>query len=138
MEANSGVSPQIKKIIKQRDKAMSGDLSFNVTSKGTAPSAGTGFSAIDFEITLEDSAGNVQDWFNKTITMTALAVTTVGDGVATQSPATTCVMKNGVGTVSVTGTATWASGDTFTVEVASATILGYTVSSANLLITCSA
>ena len=138
MEVNSGVSPQIKKLIKQRDKAMSGDLSFDLTLKGTAPSAGTGFSAIDVEVTLNDSAGNVQDWFNKTITMTALAVTTAGDGTATQSPATTCVMENGVGTVSVTGAATWASGDTFTVQAASAIILGYTVSSANLLVTCTA
>ena len=136
MDAKIGIAPQIRDFVKQRDRAMSGDLAFNVTLKDAAPAAGTGFDAIDLEVTLEDSAGNIHDWFNDTVTMTALAVTTVGDGAATQAPALTCVMENGKGIVSVTGTATWAADDTFTVEVAGATILGYTVSAANETVTC--
>jgi len=138
MKSNIGIAPQIRDMVKQRDKALSGDIVFSLTLEGDAPSAGTGFDAISVRVAVEDSAGNIHDWFNKTITMNALSVTTAGDGTATQAPANTCAIKNGVGRVSVTGANTWAEGDTFTVSVPNTTILGYTVASKSITATCTA
>ena len=138
MKSNIGIAPQIRDMVKQRDKALSGDIVFSLTLEGDAPSAGTGFDAISVRVAVEDSAGNVHDWFNKTITTNALSVTTAGNGTATQAPANTCVIKNGVGRVSVTGANTWAEGDTFTVSVPNTTILGYTVASKSITATCTA
>jgi len=138
MKSNIGIAPQIRDMVKQRDKALSGDIVFSLTLEGDAPAAGTGFDAIPIRIAVEDAAGNVHDWFNKTITTTALAVTTVGDGAATQAPATTCVIENGVGEVVVTGTATWAEDDTFVVAIPDTTILGYTVAGNDITVTCTA
>ena len=48
------------------------------------------------------------------------------------------MIENGVGTVVVTGTATWAEDDTFVVAVPETTILGYTVSGDDITVTCTA
>ena len=139
MKSNIGIAPKIRDMVKQRDKALSGDIVFSLTLEGDAPAASSeGFEAIPVRVAVEDSAGNIHDWFNKTITMNALSVTTAGNGTAVQSPANTCVMENGVGRVSVTGANTWAEGDTFTVSVPNTTILGYTVTSKSITATCTA
>ncbi len=138
MKANIGISPEAREMIKQRDKAMSGDIAFNLFLEGDAPSAGTGFDAISIRVTLEDAAGNIHDWFNDTITTTALAVTTAGTGTASQVPATTCVIENGIGSVVVTGLLTWAENDTFVVAIPNTSILGYTVAGKSITVTCTA
>lgn len=133
-----GIAPKIREQFVERDKAMAGDMVFAVTAIDDAPAAGTDFDAITVRLELLNAAGDRHTWFNKTITTTALAVTTAGDGTAAQVPATTCVMENGVGEVEVTGSGTWAENDTFVVEVADATILGYTISAVSETVTCTA
>jgi uncharacterized Zn-binding protein involved in type VI secretion len=80
-------------------------------------------------ITLETAAGKIHSWFDKSIT-TGVSIADDGGGTAS-IPSTTLVIKNGKATVTVSGTeATWANGETDTLTVAEATILGYTVTAA--------
>ena len=137
MMQSAGIQPKTREEFDIRDQAMVGDFVFAVTLMDDPPSASaSGFDAIRVRIEATNAAGDRHTWFNKTITTSALGVTTAGNGAATQSPATTCVMKNGVGVVEVTGTATWAEDDTFTVETAATTILGYTIAKASATATC--
>ena len=137
MLKSEGIAPKIREQFELRDKAMSGDFVFVVTTIDAAPAAASdGFDAITVRIEAQNAAGDVQTWFNKTITTTALAVTTTGNGTAAQVPATTCVMTNGVGEVEVTGSLVWAADDTFVVETAEATILGYTIAADSATVTC--
>jgi hypothetical protein len=143
MLESSGIPPKIRDAFDTEsarldviEAAIGGDFVFVVTAVDDPPAAGTGFDAITVKIEAKNAAGDVHTWFNKTITTTALAVTTAGNGTAAQVPATTCVMANGVGTVEVTGTATWAADDTFVVESAEATILGYTIAADSATVTC--
>jgi len=131
---NMGISPRLKKEFTQRDKGMVGDFTFEI--KCDAPAAGTAFDAITVRIKAVSASGDCHSWFNKTITTTALAVVTAGNGTAVQVPATTCVMKNGQGTVVVTGSDTWAAGDTFTVETAELSLMGYTIAAVSKEVTC--
>ncbi len=138
MLKSEGIAPKIREQFELRDKAMAGNFVFAVTALDDAPVASaSGFTAIRVRIeALVTAGGDRHTWFNKTITTTALAVVTDGDGTAVQAPATSCVMENGVGIVTVTGSATWAADDTFAVETAEATILGYTIAEASATVTC--
>ena len=138
MLKSEGIAPKIREQFELRDKAMAGNFVFAVTAIDDAPVASaTGFTAIRVRIeALVSAGGDRHTWFNKTITTTGLAVVTDGDGAAVQVPATTCVMENGVGIVTVTGSDTWAADDTFTVETAAVNILGSAVTQASAEVTC--
>ena len=122
-----GFSPELKKEIELRDKALSGDLVWVVspaTVSKTATSAGWTRTVV---IELQTVAGEVHTWFSKTITNGVSIADTSTAGTAT-IPSTTLTIVNGRATVVVSGDALdWLAGETDTLTVAQETILGYTV-----------
>ncbi len=84
----------------------------------------------DEEIVLEvqDSEGNVLEWFDGDLAA-SIASTTAGDGSAAFSGSSPFTFEDGVATVTVALSDTWATNDTFTVTIDEQSVLGYTISS---------
>lgn len=123
-----GVAPELRAEIALRDKAMAGDLVFVVTPATVAPAPTTSAWTRTVVCELQTAAGEVHTWFDKAIT-TGVSIADAGGGTAS-IPSTTLTFTKGRATVVVSGTAaTWANGETDTLTVAQATILGYTVAS---------
>lgn len=133
---NSYVQPDFWRYMAQKEKGMGGDIVAAATpatpgSSAAAVAAAIGGAAAKFTrtvtIKLQDAAGNVHDWFNGQLGIT-IAEVTAGDGVAAiAAGATKATFVEGVATVVVEYTGTWALGDTSTLTLTQATVLGYTV-----------
>lgn len=124
---DTGVAPELRSEIYLRDKAMSGDLVFVATpaTKSTAHLHTSWTRSVVVE--LQTAAGEVHTWFNKAITTGVSIADDSTAGTATIG-STTLTFTNGRASVTVTGSAhDWLAGDTNTLTVAQATILGYTV-----------
>lgn len=82
-----------------------------------APAAGTeGWTQV-VEVTLSDPDGNVCDWFNGTFPA-AIAEDTAGDGTASIGESvTTITLARGKGSLTITGSDTWAAADTATLTI---------------------
>lgn len=99
-------------------KFLSGDIDSavgGVTANVTGSTDGA--TTQTFEISLVDSSGNVYEFYNGPIKL-AIASSTAGDGTAAIDPvSTTPSMTNGVYSVSITFTGTWADDDTATLTI---------------------
>ena len=121
-----------------RRKAMSGDMTF----AAVPATLGNDFNDIHDAITADDNdkfyrtvkfelrtaAGEIHTWFNggKTI---SIGHVTAGDGAAAiAGGGTTATFVDGVATVVVEYTGTWAAADTATLTLAENDVLGYTLS----------
>lgn len=110
-------------------KALSGDLVFTVTPATVSRATTAQSWSRTVTIKLTDMDGNVHGWFDRTITSGCSIADTSSAGTAT-IPSTTLTFVGGVATVVVSGNAaTWGNGETDTLTIAQATILGYTVAS---------
>jgi len=122
-----GFSPELKKEIELRDKALSGDLVWVVTPATTGKAARTTAWTRSVIVELQTAAGEVHTWFSKAITSGVTIADTSTAGTAT-IPSTTLTIVNGRATVVVSGNAVaWLATETDTLTVPQATILGYTV-----------
>ena len=122
--------------MRQVEKALSGDIALVVTpatpgssaAKVAADIAGAGgkyVRTVKFE--LKDAAGNVHTWFNGDIAL-AIAETTAGDGVSAIAGAATKVsLIEGVGSIDIEYTGTWAAADTCTLTTTQRDIVGVTI-----------
>jgi hypothetical protein len=109
-----------------RDKAASGDILWVLTPPTVAPVPTTSAWTRDVLVELKTAAGEVHDWFSADIT-TGVSIADDGGGTAS-IPSTTLTIVNGKAVITISGTeATWANGETDTLTVAEATVLGYTV-----------
>jgi len=107
--------------------ALSGDMVLEVTPATVASSAAAVNTAIagdgwsrNVTISLKNAAGVVHNWFNGQV---SIAVSENASGAsAIAGGATTVTLVNGVGTIAVTRTGSWATGNVETVTV-SATLL---------------
>ena len=107
--------------------AMSGDLAFSIDPETVSADATAAAWTRTVTISLVDSSGNVQKWFNKAITSGVSIGDTSSAGTASIA-STTLTFVNGVATVVVSGDeAAWLAEETDTLTIAQATILGYTV-----------
>lgn len=71
--------------------------------------------------------GMLHTWFTGSFAA-AVAAAAAGDGaVALADEATAVSLKNGVGTIAIEYTGTWAAGDTCTLTITGGNVLGYTV-----------
>ncbi len=82
----------------------------------------------DIDLEVQDSEGNVLDWFEGDLAI-SIAETTSGDGSAAFSGSSPFTFTNGTATVTVQLSNTWATSDTFTVTIDEQSVLGYTISS---------
>lgn len=122
-----GFSPELRKEINLRDKAMSGDLVWVVTPATTGKAARSTAWTRTVVVELQTVAGEVHTWFSKAITNGVSIADTSTAGTAT-IPSTTLTIVNGRAEVVVSGNAVaWLENETDTLTVAQATILGNTV-----------
>jgi hypothetical protein len=114
----------------RRQEAMSGDLVFTASpaTLGTVNTVADAGTTRTVQVALKNAAGNVHEWFNKAIT-TGVAVS----DTTTPEPtilSTTLTFVNGLASVVITyPTGAYDAGETVTLTVAAATILGETVAS---------
>ena len=94
-------------------------VSTTITTVGVAPYRRT------VQVELVNTAGDRHIWFTGTVPVTI--ADTAGSGSASVTGGLSPTMTNGIMTVSVVCQGTWAGGDTNTLTVAQATILGATV-----------
>lgn len=124
-----GLSPELRKELKLRDKAMSGDMVWVFTPATTSKAARSTAWTRKVVVELQTAAGEVHSWFNKSITSGVSIADTSTAGTAT-IPSTTLTIVNGRAEITVSGNAVaWLATETDTLTVAQATILGYTVAS---------
>ena len=112
----------------RRQEAMSGDLVFNASpaTLGTVNTAADGGTTRTVRVSLQNAAGNVHEWFNKTITtcVTLTDATTPTPTILSRD----VTFVNGLASVVITYPAgAYDVGETVTLTVESATILGETV-----------
>jgi hypothetical protein len=125
----NGLSPELRKEVYLRDKAMSGDIVWVVSPATVSKAARSTAWTRTVVVELQTSAGEVHTWFNKSITSGVSIADTSTAGTAT-IPSTTLAVTNGRATITVSGNAVaWLATETDTLTVAQATILGYTVAS---------
>lgn len=119
----------------QQEKALSGDMVLVATPATLGSSAAAVNAAIggagakfsrDIVIKLQDAAGNVHSWFNGTFAIAAAKVSTSGV-VAIAGGLSVATFVNGVATITLNYTGTWAAADTQTFTVTGSTKLGYTI-----------
>jgi hypothetical protein len=111
-------------------KAMSGDLVFEVSPATVAPAPTAAAWTRTVTVTLKTSTGEVHTWFDGVLASGVSIADTSNAGTAT-IPSTTLTFVNGVATVVVSGgAAAWLAAETDTLTVEEATILGYTVAEA--------
>lgn len=111
------------------EDGVNGDLVLSVTPATTGTSAAevTGSYTRDVAVKLVDADGNIHRWFNGTFAI-AVADVTAGDGSsAIEDSATTVQLTEGVGSVTIEYSNTWAEADTNTLTVTGGTLLGYTI-----------
>jgi hypothetical protein len=107
--------------------ALAGDMVLEI-SPATVNKAATGATwTRTVTITLKNAAGEVHDWYNKTVTSGCSVADTSTAGTAS-IPNTSLVFVNGIATKVVSGNAAaWLAGETDTLTIANETIMGYTV-----------
>ena len=118
-----------------RRLAMSGDIALKCTPATLGNSAAAITAAItaaeddkflrSVQVTLETAAGEVHSWFSGTRAITI--ADTASGAAAIAAEADTVTFVNGVGTVVIEYTGTWATGNTSTLTVVGSTLLGHTV-----------
>lgn len=122
--------------MRQIEKAMAGDIVLTLSpattgSKATEitaallPEGGKFVRTVKFE--LKDAAGNIHTWFNGDIDLTVADVT-AGDGAsAIANEATKVTLIEGIGTIDIEYTGTWAADDTNTLTTTQRDICGVTI-----------
>ena len=119
---------------RMRALAMSGDIALKCTPATLGSSAAAVAAAIagtaekftrSVTVTLETAAGEVHTWFSGTRAITI--ADTASGAAAIADEADTVTFVNGVGTVVIEYTGTWATGNTSTLTVVGSTLLGHTV-----------
>lgn len=122
-----GVEPSLRDAITVRDKALAGDLVFIVFPATTTQSARSTAWSRTVRVELQTAAGEVHDWFDRVITSGCSVGDTSAAGVASINN-TTLTFVAGQATKVVNGNAAnWLNGDTDTLTIAQATVMGYTV-----------
>ena len=128
LDQRNGIQPAVIEELKQRDKALAGDMVFVVTPATVTPAPTSEAWTRTVTCELQDAAGNVHKWFNKAIT-TGVSIADTSTAGTASIPSTTLTFADGKATVVVSGDAEdWLNTETDTLTVAEATILGYTIS----------
>src|SRR5512139_351115 len=132
---NLGIRPQLRDIFELMGKAFSGDMVWVCTPALYSKVATAATWTMDFYVELQTAAGEVHTWFNKVIASGVSIADTSGAGTAT-IPSTTLTIVDGAATITVTGdTAAWVAGQTVTLTVTAATLMGYTVAATTGVLT---
>lgn len=122
--------------MRQMEKALSGDIVLVLIPDTLGSSAAKIATAVagdaekfvrTVKFELKDAAGNVHTWFNGEIAIT-IAETTAGDGAAAiADSATKVTLVEGVGSIDIEYTGTWAAADTSTLTTTQRDIAGVTI-----------
>lgn len=130
------VSKEYFEYMRQIEKALAGDIVLSLTPATLGSSAAKIATAIagdaekfvrTVKLELKDAEGNIHTWFNGDIDLT-VAETTAGDGVAAiADSATKVTLVEGVGSIDIEYTGTWAAADTSTLTTTQRAIAGVTI-----------
>lgn len=121
----SGVQPELRKYLEGIESALNGDIVMEVSPE-TVGSAATVEERV-VTVTIQNAAGETLEWVN-TAVASAVSKTDVTDGDGTSAvDSTTLTLVDGVGTVTVTYSDTWAAEDTQTVTIGNIVLGGVTV-----------
>ena len=122
-----GLDAKIRRVMKVKDKAMSGDIVFRVSPATVAPVPTSAAWTRTVQVYLETAVGEVHEWFSDAITSGASIANTSSAGTAS-IVSTTLTIERGRATIVVSGDAeAWLNTETDTLTIAEATILGYTI-----------
>lgn len=125
ISAMPGIQPELRAYLEDIEGALNGDIVMDV-SPATTGSADT-VTTRTVTVTIQNAAGDTLEWVNAAFATTvSKADVTAGDGTSAIN-STTLTLVNGVGTVTVTYSDTWAAGDTQTVTIGNITLAGVTV-----------
>lgn len=122
-----GSAPELRRILKIKDKALSGDIVWRVSPTTVAPVPTAAAWTRTVQIYLETAAGELHEWFSDAIA-TGNSIADASTAGTASIVSTTLTIVRGRATVVVSGDeAAWLDTETDTYTVAEATILGYTV-----------
>lgn len=113
-----------------RDNALGGNIQFSTPADYTK----TDETDEDIDLEIQDTDGNVLDFFDGDLAV-SVSSTTAGDGTAALAGSSPITFSNGTATVTVQLSGTWATGDTFTVTIDEQSVLGYTIASDSVQVT---
>ena len=120
-----GIQPELRAYLGNIEEALNGDVVMDISPE-TVGSA-TDVATRTVTVTIQNAAGDTLEWVNSAFTSTvSKADDTVGDG-SSAIDSTTLTLANGVGTVTVTYSDTWAADDTQTVTIGNIVLAGVTV-----------
>lgn len=121
----SGIQPELRAYLDDLEGALNGDIVMDVSPAATGSAAAV--ESRDVTVTIKNAAGDTLEWVNSTFATTvSKADVTDGNGTSAVDSATLSLV-NGVGTVTVTYSDTWAADDTQTVTIGNITLAGVTV-----------
>ena len=134
--AKVGFSPELREFLARMIEGMQGDFVIVATPATLATSVVKVAAAIagsshkfkrTIEITVQDAAGNIHEWFSGTFAIAASKNSTSGV-IAIAGAASTITLDQGYATVELDYTGTWAQGDTATLTVTGGTLMGNSIS----------
>lgn len=121
----SGVQPELRKYLTDLEGALNGDIVMDISPE-TVGSATTVETRV-VTVTIQNANGDTLEWVNAAFATTvSKADDTAGDG-SSAIGSTTLTLVDGVGTVTVTYSDTWAADDTQTVTIGNIVLGGVTV-----------
>lgn len=122
-----GISPEVRKELALRDKAMAGDIVMVISPATVAPLPTAAAWTRTVSVELQTAAGELHSWLSAAIATKVSIADTSALGTATIA-STTLTLVNGRAEIVVTGSAhAWADTETDTLTIANLTVLGYTV-----------
>lgn len=122
-----GTAPELRRVLKIKDKALSGDIVWRVSPTAVAPIPTSAAWTRIVQVYLETAAGELHEWFSDAIATGNSIANTSSAGTAT-IVSTTLTIVRGRATITVSGDAeAWLNTETDTYTVTEATILGYTI-----------
>lgn len=120
-----GVAPELRAYLTDIEGALNGDIVMSISPETVG--SGTTVATRDVTVTIQNAAGDTLEWVN-TAVASAVSKADVTDGDGTSAiGSTTLTLVNGVGTVTVTYSDTWAADDTQTVTIAAIVLGGISV-----------
>lgn len=120
-----GIKPELREYLKDIEGALNGDIVMDISPETVG--SGTDVETRVVTVTIQNAAGDTLEWVNTAVATTvSKADVTDGDGTSAID-STTLTLVNGVGTVTVTYSGTWAADDTETVTIGNITLGGVTV-----------
>lgn len=120
-----GFQPELRKYLENIEDALNGDIVMDISPETVGSPDDVTTRTVT--VTIQNAAGDTLEWVNAAFATTVSKTDdTAGDGSSALG-STTLTLVNGVGTITVTYSDTWAADDTQTVTVGNIVLAGITI-----------